>query len=437
MKRPVALGLVTVLAGTALLGVTRMAEWIGSGRLQPAETSRLAGPAGAGGRPLQGLIYLAVGIPAEETLDSELRLRTETMLQGFGRSFRDLHPGVQLQLLTFPEPELVEQIHRRQQAGLAPDLLLVNAGTAIELENRGLARSIQPSPAIRDQIEPDVLARVRLPDGKLAGLPLLQQPELACFNRTRLPQGSPADLDQLLRLSAGGVRVGLSVEPLRLVWTVGGLGAGEALLRANRGLALSSEQRQRLSRWLGWLQNASFQQQISFHANQEELLTELKEGRLDWISCRSSSLSRLRSVLKAALGVAPLPGGPDGAATPINRERVLALGMNSSANQRRIAMELARFSINPLVQRKLTMHSLDVLPVNRFVPAPVASSSVLESMVRSAEAAEQANPLVLELMDNRAALPALATILSRVIFSEIDPSSGTKELIEALRPETR
>jgi hypothetical protein len=79
----------------------------------------------------------------------------------------------------------------RQQGGLGPDLLLVNSRTALELYRRQLVQSVRFPPELLEQIDPDMLQRVRLGDGSLVGLPVLQLPQLACFNRERLPAGSP------------------------------------------------------------------------------------------------------------------------------------------------------------------------------------------------------------------------------------------------------
>lgn len=131
--------------------------------------------------------------------------------------------------------------------------------------------------------------------------------------------------------------------------------------------------------------------------------------------------------------MAPLPGGPKGPATPINLERVLALGLNSSGNQRRIALQLARYSLNPLSQRKLTLNNLDVLPANRFVPPPVASSAAIASMASSAEAAERSSALLLDLMANPATLPTLTGVLPKVIFGDLAPRQAADQVIHGLR----
>jgi arabinogalactan oligomer/maltooligosaccharide transport system substrate-binding protein len=421
--------LAAALAAGGLAGITGLLIWLAAGNLDPPGQNKADG--------LRGTVYLALGIASEESFDRELRERSTEEVERFSKAFRALHPGVSIQLVAFPEAELVAQLPRRQQAGLGPDLLLITAAAAMRLQRQGQVHPLSMPAETLNQLEPETLARLRLPDGRLAALPVAQQPELACFNRKRLPEGSPTDLAGILRRSSEGVRFGLSIDPHQLFWTLGGLGAGDALLKASRGTPLSDAERRQLVLWLGWLQNASFQQHITFFATQDELLHGLRRGQLDWISCRSSSISRLEKQLGADLGVAALPGGAQGAATPVNRLRVLAFGANSSPGQRRIAMEMARFSVNPLVQRNLTLESQDLLPVNRFVPAPTASSAVLKSMVVSAEQALAAHPLVLALVANPAVDQALSAVLAKVIFGDQDPRGAVDTLIHDLQPPPR
>lgn len=386
---------------------------------------------------LWGTLYLVVGINSDERLGDGLRIQAQEALERFSTDFLALHPGVQIQLMTFAEEDLVRQMRFRQQSGLGPDLLLVNSRTALELQRYGLVRSETfPAEKLR-QIEPDMLNRLRVSTGQLAGLPVLQLPQLACYNRDRLRDGSPDSLDALLELSSQGLRVGLNANPLHLFWTVGGLGAGEALLAAQGEQPLNQQQVQDLERWLAWLQNASLQKHIIFSEKQDSMIKQLAAGELDWITCRSTNLSVLRKSLGASLGVTTLPGGRWGKATPVNRERVLAFGLNSSPNQKRIAREMASFGINPLVQRNLTFSNMEILPVNRLVPAPVASSAALAAMVRSTKDSEQTTPLIKNLIGNSKAEKALGSILNNVLFGELEPGTAARMLAVNLRAALR
>ena len=407
-----------------LAGLTALAGWLALRAAQTQDSS---------GSRLWGTVYMVVGINSDEQLDSGLRQLAAEAMNRFSKDFRELHPGVDIQLMTFPEDQLVRQLGFRQQGGLGPDLLLVNSRTAVELQRLNLVRSVTFPAELLQQIEPDMLARLRLGDGTLAGLPVLQLPQLACFNRERLPTGSPDSLDGLLQLSSRGLRVGLSAIPQHLFWTAGGMGATEAVLAALGDEPLRPDQKQSLERWLAWLQNASLQQSFTFYDKQDELALLLANGNLDWISCRSSTITLLRQKLGAKLGVASLPGGRWGAATPINRERVLVFGLNSSPAQRQVALEMAKFSVNPVVQRNLTLSTLVMLPVNRFAPAPVASSATLAAMARSVEESDGANPLIQVLIGDRKAEQALSSVLNRVLYGDLTPRQGVGILPESLR----
>lgn len=224
-----------------LLGVLAVAGWLALRLAQVPATSTSR---------LWGTVYLVVGINSDERLDSGPREQAAEALERFSSDFRELHPGVAIQVMTFPEEDLVRELRLRKQSGLGPDLMLVNSRTALELQRLNLSR-IEDFPAEKlFQIEPDMLNRLRLSNGQLAALPLQQLPQVACFNRDRLPNGSPDSLDALLQLSGQGVRIGLNTHPLNLFWTVGGLGAGEALLAAQGDQPLSPQQVQGLERWL-------------------------------------------------------------------------------------------------------------------------------------------------------------------------------------------
>jgi arabinogalactan oligomer/maltooligosaccharide transport system substrate-binding protein len=189
-------------------------------------------------------------------------------------------------------------------------------------------------------------------------------------------------------------------------------------------------ERQRITDWLRWLQNASNQQRVSFFADQLSLQNEFRAGRLDWITCSSMSLPRLRKTLGTDLGVAQLPSGPGGLASPVNRLRVLALGRSSSREGRQRAIAFSRFSVNPLVQRNLTLGSQTLLPANRFVKVPVQSSRALEAMVASQQGGQQLTRMVALIHDNDPRLVAAQARITQLVFGEVNPEGAADDLIQ-------
>ncbi|MBW4529659.1 MAG: ABC transporter substrate-binding protein [Aphanothece saxicola GSE-SYN-MK-01-06B] len=381
-------------------------------------------------RPLQGTLYIAVGV-SEDAIDGELqkeiRART-TMLQ---TTFRTLQPKVRLQVEVFAEESLPNELRLRNSTGLSPDLLLVNESTARDLAREKLIDTVSFPAALLDQLDAGSVVRVRRSDGTLTGLPMELQPQVACFDRRRVPR-SPATLSELLAFSAKGMEVGLSLDAISLAWTLGPLGAIDAVSSLLAREPVTPVTRQGLANWLGWLRQADQQQHVTFFPTETELIKELTAGTLDWIPCRSINLTRVKAGLGQNLGVAPLPSGPFGGASPITRERVLAFGVNSSPVQRRLALALARFAISPLHQRDIVLRSQYVLPVNREVAPPVRSSSVVAAMVEGRQQSLQRSTIRLIAASSKEQREAWQALLTRFLFDDLSQQDTLKGLIELL-----
>jgi hypothetical protein len=335
-------------------------------------------------------------------------------------------------VLVLPEERLLGEVRRRSRSGLAPDLLLLNGDTANRLHRQGLTEPWDlPSPET-DQLDPRVIARVRVSPEEVFALPQSLQPQLACFDRARL-QRSPATLDELLAASSQGQRFGLPMDLLNLAWTLGALGALDSMAEVLADEPVTPLTRSRIAGWLLWLRSADLQQRITLTLSQRELIRRFQAGEIDWIACRSSDIDRLRDTLGNRLGLAPLPDGPAGPASPISRLRVLALGLNSSPAQRRAAQALTSFAVNPQMQRALTLQTQELLPVNRNVPVPVSSSRDLAALV-AAQRQSEASPALEALTQPGARFERQANrILTRFHYGELDTTAAADALIEALR----
>lgn len=400
-------------------------------RCVPVLASLLLLGCGAGDG-LPNVMYLGMEVNPDEKIDANLRTDTRQGLGQLEAGYRQLHPNTRFQVSLYPEKQLEWAIRRRNRAGLGPDLLLLNGDTAVRLLKAGVIAPYPQSGVDLNQFDPQVLNRLRTPSGDLAGLPFLVQTQLACFNRRRLP-AAPATLEQLLETSAKGYPVGLTMEAYNLFWTVGSLGAVDAINTSAAGRQPSGAQQQAIERWLTWLQNANIQQRVTFYASQASTEAEFQAGRLDWFPCRSASIPRLRKALGDGLGVAPLPGGEWGDASPINKLRVLALGTNASRSSRERALAFSRFSVNPLGQRSITLGSQVVLPANRFVRVPVSSSAVLSAMVTSAQQGSQTNTLAELMHSNDPRMAEIQTLLTTLVFGEMQPTTAGQRLVAILR----
>jgi hypothetical protein len=380
---------------------------------------------------LRGRIFLAIGASYSDRLSPTVIEERISQVNQLIKGFQALHPEVEAEINVFREGDLQQAIARRNATGLGPDLIFLDGMTAHSLALAGMVRPMRFPRSTTEQIEPASFDRLRLKNGSFAGLPLLLEPQIACFNRARLAQ-SPSSLQSLLELAETGIEIGFSLESAGLYWTAGPLGAAPALKALALGQPITQAQHRQIRYWLKWIQTAQLLQHINYYGPEEDLVQGLMKGRLDWIPCHSNSLVRLRQALGKRLAVASLPGDFAGPATPITRERVWAFGVNSSANQRRIAEAFATFTVNPLIQRSLTISIQNQLPVNRHVPPPVASSAVLGAMVTSEQQGQASDEMVklVPPLDQRRR--QLAQLMMRLVFGEISPEQTTDALIKEL-----
>ena len=128
--------------------------------------------------------------------------------------------------------------------------------------------------------------------------------------------------------------------------------------------------------WLSWLRLLAQQSKVDVASGPEELTQGLSSSRLDWIPCFSLMVDSLQDTMGDRLGVSALPSGPGGPPSPFSTLQVWAFGLDSSPSQRRHAADLARLSVDPLLQRRFVLDTREVLPVNKNVQTPVASSEI-------------------------------------------------------------
>lgn len=379
------------------------------------------------------VLYVYVGVEDDSYDLNGYRRNFNLTFKAIEQQFRQVNPRTHFVVQLYRESALLTELSQRNASGLGPDLLLISNHTALKLAQAGLTRSPHLTPELRRVIDPATLRRARLHNqNRLASLPVAQKAQLACFNRTRL-QRVPTTVQELLTISASGDSVGMEVFPPGIFWSAGALGAIDALQQALAGRPLNPEQQQALVRWTRWLQDANIQQKVTFYNSQNGLLEGLSNGSLDWISCHSTDLLRLQQKLGSKLGVAPLPDGPDGQASPISELTVLALGVNSSPGQRKAAEAFAHFVLNPLVQRSITVSLKEVLPVNRFVNVPAESSMVLQAMLRAQQQSSQSETIASLIRLNDQRMLKAQGLITRLVFGESTPEATAQDLIRTLQ----
>jgi len=399
------------------------------GGCQRVEPSRHPGEAA---EP-RGVVFLAMGIPSDETIDTELMEALKSRLNMTLGEFRLIHPRSRLQLQLYREDRLVEEVRLRTAAGLGPDLIFVNDSTATDLGRAGLTRAVRMPAPLLNRLDQASVRRLQTPAGELTSLPVLLLPQLACFDLRRLRQ-APDTLDELLRLSQGGLRVGLPLDGFNLAWTFGSLGVARSVEELFAGQPATPKRRQDLGRWLAWLKHADQVPELTFQLSQSQLIEDLGKGRLDWTSCRSTHLARLRVDLGDHLGVAPLPAGPGGLPTPLSRQRVLAFGRNSSPSQRQVAQAFARFVVTPLTQRNLALQREEVMPAIHALRLPAGRKGTLRLLsVAQAQGRKtpQSSQAMFQAGDQQG--EAIGRVVSRYLYGDLDTDGAIDGLVRTIQ----
>ena len=300
----------------------------------------------------------------ENEQHSDHRFETERKItKNFQQQLKEMQPGIKLHPSIYLEESLEKALKVQTNSGLGPDLVIADSNQALSLLALGLTDPIKLTKERQNLINPAALERVKTATGSLAGQPVSQYLQLACFDKRKLKK-APETLKELSEASGEGNIFGMVTNLQDLYWSLGSFGAGEALTASLAGKKATVEAHERLTNWMRWLKESSYQQNIVFLRNQAALRKAFIEGEMNWISCWSSQLPQLREKLKDHLGIAPLPSGEFGRATPITRLQVWALGKNSSRRQRAESLNLLNFMVQPWAQKTYALRYRTAFPVN-------------------------------------------------------------------------
>ncbi|MGA1303863.1 MAG: hypothetical protein ACO3ZD_07450 [Cyanobium sp.] len=285
--------------------------------------------------------HLQLAISTGQGSDGVARANLKRLATQIANEYMRNHPRVLLHLRFLPEGDLVESVRARARLGAGPDLLISRVAPVEILEREGYLKPIEISPQQLDPLELKFLSRFR--DGSsYDALPFLLQPMVACYDRRRLPR-APSRLDELPVRAAEGVRVGLPLQISELLWTASDFDADRALLNLFR-----------------------------------TRVERMERGQLDWISCSSIAINRLKRKLGPHLGVSVLPSGTEGRpARPMARLQLVSFERDSTPARRQVATSFALFMLNGFSQTNLISKAFGNMPVNQNVVMPVKDSSAL------------------------------------------------------------
>ena len=388
------------------------------------------------GRTPIKLLRVARIMPTNEKVTTVDSSRDRKRLSSFQNNLWDVVPGLRIQPALYSEAAVASELERQTFSGLGPDLVMGDARVIQELSEAKLLDTVTITPEQRNSIAPGLLERVTNSRGEVTGLPVSQYIQLACFDKRKLKE-PPATLALMSKQSSEGQVFGITQNFEDLYWSVSGFKAGSALVSALRGQQPTAEQTKNLVRWLSWLRDASYQQNVMFLRNQATLRKQLIGGQLHWISCWTSQLPQLREAMKDNLGITSLPAGPAAPATPISKLQVWGLGRNSSPRQRQTAEELMQFIVQPWAQKTWSLRYRTNYPVN-----PAAATIInrqipgIENLYifKGKQDIKIGDEIVAAIDGNPRLAKTIQNIINDVIFGAKTPAKAAERLQTVLSP---
>lgn len=384
---------------------------------------------------LEGTINVLVSLDGSEDF-AKGKLEEQALLaKQFAKDFEFVHPEVDIQIEIARETDLLKKVRDRHDYGLSPDLMLVRSLAARNLYEAGLSRPATLTSDYNLKLNPGIYQRLLIDDQNLTGIPVFLFPQIACYNKERLAR-SPDTLNQLLQLSEQGHEMGIELDMVNLFWTVGSWGGPSALQALSSNTTPHLLHQRGIQRWLAVLLQVGNHKNVKLFGDQEELVRGLISNRLDWITCRSSSLARLRNQMGSRLGVWSLPSGPEGPPSPLLISKSWVYGKDSSSNQRRIAESFVRFSVNPVNQRYISLATEQMLPANQGVPIAVGRSPSLKAMIISEQQALHDGSAITTRNWNSVGykqLRSVTQLVTEMIYGERSPNQTATEVLRSFR----
>lgn len=276
--------------------------------------------------------------------------------------FEELHPGVRVVLVAYPQEELYARYAGAAANGFGPDLLIAPGEWLPDLLAGGLIRPVAATVEAQSNLWfREDIQRILRSRNRLYGLPFGLRTQALFYNK-KLVERPAVTLDELLAQAGAGSGVGIGSSFRDALW---GLGTSGGQLYDEKGEVVVDVQA--LGSWLTWMKNAQTNPAIVMSTNQEGLRQLFARGDLAYLVDDTNAVRLLASsVQTGTLGVRSLPSGPTGSATPLLRADALFFNPASSPRQKEAANALALF-LTGKEEQTLLMRRAGVTPAHQDV----------------------------------------------------------------------
>ena len=288
-------------------------------------------------------LYIAYPI-ADNEFTQASKERTEKQFRLFNQQFLKTNPNTRVVTVAYKASTIQHQIKEDSKFNLGPDLIIGSDWDFGNFYQNSLIGAFPNSSQWR-QPYGDVIKSLSIVDNKLTFAPVAISPQVSCYNNKTVKQ-PPKTIQELMKLGASGVRIGLSTQTYSIQWTAGSTGAipevSSLLNKKNQ-----NKPKPKIKEWITWLRQAALYQNIFFYSQQSELVNELAANNLDWITCNSYEALTIKETMGKQLSIASLPDGVQTKALASPVIFAFGLGTDSSPTQRAFALSYVKYYFSP------------------------------------------------------------------------------------------
>lgn len=274
--------------------------------------------------------------------------------------FSSIYPNVTVIQERFPIEELPSRFMAQARLGLGPDVLILPGRFVREFADAGLIQPID-TPHIDSSIYLSSAVNALRYRQALYGLPLSLH-TYALYYNTSMVSEPPATLQALLEQAEDEKPVALNTDFYAAFWGIQAFG-GQAFDETGR----VTLDRGGFANWLNWLKKAQNVPNILLSNDDRLLYNFFTQKRVAYYTASSERLLDLQEKMgEDAIGVAPLPAGPNNPSGPILEVEAMCLNAASSPSQTELAASLMQFLTNFEQQMEL-VRQLHRVPANSRV----------------------------------------------------------------------
>ena len=288
--------------------------------------------------------------------DEQETAALEELLEKFAAAYPDIRVVCRrLRAADFPARFVAQA-----RLGLGADMVIMPGRSLPDLAAAGVIQDLEPHRLDTSIYFSTALQTLRY-HGRLYGVPLSLHTQALYFNRT-LTGEPPAALQDLLDVAASGKPVALNTGFYGAFWGIQAFG-GDLFDQDGRVILNQGG----MANWLNWLKKAQNAPNVILTNDPNTLLTLFTQQRVAYAVGGSERLRELQKALgETAVGVAPLPAGPNQPSGPILETDALFFNAAAPPEQTERALRLAQFLTNYEQQTEL-LRQLQRVPANARV----------------------------------------------------------------------